>query len=236
MTDPFKWVTRDYRLREKRDLEEMQTDIEKATSANSYSWIIKGNITMKLAQGAERIIDVGCGWGRELTRLKNAIGIDIKIPFLRTARNYVKNDVILADAHCIPFTDNTFDFAVLSEVIEHLTDVRKVLKELKRILKPKAKLLIQTPNKNITLGKFIKKEGCGHIHEFTFIELKSLLEEFGFKVLLRTGSTIPYVPSTSKLERLNSSKVFFTLWKMLNRIIPVKWDLIILCELSDKKT
>ncbi|MEM2146880.1 MAG: methyltransferase domain-containing protein [Candidatus Jordarchaeaceae archaeon] len=236
MTDPFKWVTRDYRLREKRDLEELQTDIKKATSANSYSWIIKGNITMKLAQGAERIIDVGCGWGRELIRLKNAIGIDIEMPFLRTARNYVKNDVILADAHYIPFTDNTFDFAVLSEVVEHLTDVRKVLKELKRILKPKAKLLIQTPNKNITLGKFIKKKDCGHVHEFTFIELKNILKKLGFEVLLRTGSTIPYIPSTSKLERLNSNKVFFTFWKTLNRIIPIKWDLIVLCELSDKKT
>lgn len=236
MTNPFKWVNGDYRLRKKRDLEEMQTDIKKATSANSYSWIIKGNITMKLAQGAERIIDVGCGWGRELSRLRDAIGIDIELPFLRAARNYVKNDVILADAHYMPFIDNSFDFAILSEVIEHITDVRNVLNELKRILKPKARLLVQTPNKNITLGRFISKEKCGHVHEFTFTELKSLLEEFDFKVLLRTGSTMPYIPSTSKLEGLNSNKVFFTLWRTLNRIIPVKWDLIVLCELSSKKT
>lgn len=236
MANPYEWITKDYKLRRKRDLEEMQTNVEKATSANSFSWIIKGNITLKFAQNAERILDVGCGWGRELSRLENAIGIDIVIPFLKTARNYVKNEVVLADAHHLPFINNSFDFVVLSEVIEHLKDVRKALSELKRILKPKSKLLIQTPNKRITLGKFIHAEKSGHIHEFTFSELKNLLEEFGFKILQRTGSTIPYIPSTSKLEKLNSNKLFFSLWKLLNKVVPLKWDLIVLSEISDKKT
>lgn len=236
MADPYEWVTKDYKLRRKRDLEEMQKDLKKATSANSFSWIIKGNITMKFAQNAERVLDVGCGWGRELSRLENAIGIDIILPFLKTARNYVKNDVVLADAHCLPFINNSFDFVVLSEVIEHLKDARKALSELKRVLKPKCKLLIQTPDKSITLGKFIHAEKSGHIHEFSFPELKNLLEEFGFKILKRTGSTIPYIPSTSKLEKLNSNKFFFALWKLLNKVLPLKWDLIVLSELSSKKT
>lgn len=214
----------------------MQENVEKATSANSFSWIIKGNITLKFAQNAEKILDVGCGWGRELSRLKNAIGIDIVLPFLKTARNYVRNDVILADAHELPFVNNSFDYAVLTEVIEHLKDPRKVLSELKRILKPKSKLLIQTPNKRITFGKLIHPEKSGHVHEFSFLELKNLLEEFDFKVLQRTGSTIPYIPSTSKLEKLNFNKLFFIFWKLLNKVLPLKWDLIVLSELSDKKT
>jgi ubiquinone/menaquinone biosynthesis C-methylase UbiE len=233
--DPYEWVTSDYKLRKNRDLEEMQIDINKATSANAYSWIIKGNITMKFAQYSERVLDVGCGWGRELSRIKNAVGIDFTLPFLKTAKNYVKNDVVLADAHHLPFTSDSFDFVVVSEVIEHLTDVMKVLDELKRVLKPKGKLLIQTPNKKLTLSIFISPEKCGHVHEFTFPELKNLLEAFGFKILQRTGSTIPYIPSTSKFEKLNSNKLFFSFWKFMNKIIPLKWDIIVLSEL-DKKT
>jgi ubiquinone/menaquinone biosynthesis C-methylase UbiE len=231
MTDPYKWVTTRHTLRNKRDLEELQTNTSNATSANAFSWIKKGNITMKFAKGYGKILDIGCGWGRELVRLKNAVGVDVCLPFLRTARNYVKNDVILADANYLPFKENTFDFVVMSEVIEHLANPMKVLSEIKRVLKCKGKSLIQTPNKILTFGKIISAEKCGHIHEFTFLELKNLLESLGFKVLQHTVSTIPYIPSTSRFEKLNYNKLFFSIWKFLDKFVPIKWDVIVLSEL-----
>jgi ubiquinone/menaquinone biosynthesis C-methylase UbiE len=235
MRNPHNWVTKSHTLRRKRDLEEMQTDTRKATSANAYSWIKKGNITMEFARNAESILDVGCGWGRELSRLKNAIGIDTCLPFLKTARHYIKNDVILADARYLPFKGNSFDFAVISEVIEHITNPIKVLGEVKRVLKFKGELLIQTPNKLLTLGKFISSGECGHVHEYVFLELRNLLTSLGFRILQKTGSTIPYVPSTSKLERLNHSRLFFSIWKSLDTIVPLKWDMIILGEMVRDK-
>ncbi len=235
MTDAYELVTKDYCLRNKRDLEEMQKDPKKATSANAYSWIKKGNITMELAKSSENILDVGCGWGRELCKLQNAVGVDISKVFLRTARTYIKNDVILTDAHYLPFKDNSFSFVVMSEVIEHLENPTKVLVEIKRVLRTKGRLLIQTPNKALTLGKFISSEKCGHIREFTFVELKNLLEPFGFNILKRSGSTLPYIPSTSRLEKLNHSRLFFSFWRLLNKTIPLKWDIIILSESANKK-
>lgn len=232
MANPYEWVTKRYTLRKKRDIEELQTDTSRATSANSFSWIKKGNITMELAKDARRILDIGCGWGRELIRLKNAVGIDICLPFIKTARKYVKNNVILADAHYLPFKENSFDFVVVSEVMEHVKNHIKVLKEIRRALKIRGKLLLQTPNKILTFGKVISSEKCGHVYEFTFSELKNLLESFGFKILQRTGSTIPYIPSTSKFEKLNSNPFFFSFWRLLNKVIPIKWDIIILSEFS----
>lgn len=232
MSDPYEWITKNYTLRKKRDLEELQTDKNKASSANSFSWIKKGNITMEFAKDAERVLDVGCGWGRELIRLKNAVGIDLCLPFIRTARNYVKNDVILADAHHLPFREKAFDFIVISEVLEHIANSFRILIELKRVLKIKGKLLIQTPNRILTLGRLISSEKCGHVHEFTFTELKNLLGFFGFKILERTGSTIPYIPSTVKFEKLNYNTFFFSAWKFLDRIVPIKWDIIVLSELT----
>lgn len=235
MKDPYKWVTASFTLRKKRDLEEIQTDTNKATSANAYSWIKKGNMTMKFARNAGIILDVGCGWGRELSRLKNAVGIDLCLPFLKTARHYVRNDVILADAQHLPFKEDILDFVVASEVIEHIANPVQVLAEVRRVLKPEGKFLIQTPNKHVTLGKFLSSRECGHVHEFVFSELKNLLTSYGFVVLEKTGSTIPYIPSTSRFEGLNCSRLFFSVWKSLDKIIPLKWDMIILSEIPREK-
>jgi ubiquinone/menaquinone biosynthesis C-methylase UbiE len=233
MTNPYDWVTKNHMLKKKRDLEELQTDSRIATSANSFSWITKGNITMEFARDAEMVLDVGCGWGRELIRLKNAIGIDMSLPFLKTARNYVKNDVVLADVHHLPFKRDSFEFIVTSEVLEHVENAAQVIKELKRVMKPKGRLLIQTPNKALTFGRLISSEKCGHVQEFKFQELKNMLESSGFFVLRRTGSTIPYIPSTSRFEKLNENALFFSMWKLMNRTIPVKWDMIVLSELAE---
>jgi ubiquinone/menaquinone biosynthesis C-methylase UbiE len=232
MADPCEWVTKNHTLKKKRDLEELQMNPKIATSANSFSWIIKGNMTMEFVGKTQMVLDVGCGWGRELVRLKNAVGIDVSLPFLKTARNYVKNDVILADAHHLPFRKDSFDFIVTSEVLEHVANVAQVLKELKRILKLKGRLLIQTPNKSLTFGVLISPQKRGHVHEFTFKELKDMLQSLGFMILHRTGSTIPYIPSTSKFEKLNENALFFSLWKLLNRAINMRWDMIVLSELT----
>jgi ubiquinone/menaquinone biosynthesis C-methylase UbiE len=235
MTDVYDWITKNHKLRNRRDLEELQTDTKKATSANSFSWIAKGNITMKYALGTDRILDVGCGWGRELSRLEGAIGIDLCLPFLKTARTYVKNDVVLADAQHLPFRNDAFGFVVISEVIEHIVNPTLAFEEMKRALKKRGKLLVQTPNKAVTLGRFISSERCGHVHEFTRSELRNLLVALGFAILVQTGSTIPYIPSTNRFEKLNSNRLFFSLWKILNRFIPLKWDIIFLSELANER-
>ena len=142
-------LTPDYKLRLRRDLEELQTDLTKATSANSYCWIKKGNITKELAKDSKKILDLGCGWGRELSRLQNAIGIDVSRPSLRTAKNYVPNEVVLASINSLPFKDDAFDLIVMSEVIEHLGNQEGSIKEAVRVLQDKGRLILQTPNSQL---------------------------------------------------------------------------------------
>ena len=118
--NPYNWVTRNYKLKHQRDIEKLQSNLDEATSATAYSWIKKRNITKKLAGKPRRVLDVGCGWGRELVRFNNAVGVDVCLPFLKTAKNYTSNELVLSDASSLPFKDNSFDLAIMSEVIEHL--------------------------------------------------------------------------------------------------------------------
>ncbi len=60
-----------------------------------------------------------------------------------------ENCDIICDIKNIPLEDETFDFILCSEVIEHLIDPYYALKELKRILKKNGKILITAPFRSL---------------------------------------------------------------------------------------
>lgn len=80
-------------------------------------------------------LDIGCGRNKH----KNYIGIDIAL----------ESD---ADAICdlnhmpLPFKDCIFDSIILQDVIEHLDDIDKLLKEIYRIAKQESIIKIRTPH------------------------------------------------------------------------------------------
>lgn len=93
--------------------------------------------------GSICILDVGCGmgmWGYFLRALRSNVvylcGLDITPVYLRfVAKRKVYDDIILCDCFHLPFKDRSFDFVLLSEVLEHLNKARgySVLKQLDRI-------------------------------------------------------------------------------------------------------
>ncbi len=68
---------------------------------------------------------------------------DVKTEYLNISEK-AKPDY-LADAKNIPVENNTFDAAILTEVLEHVDDPKEVLREAFRILKPEGKLIITVP-------------------------------------------------------------------------------------------
>lgn len=229
------WITHDYALRKKSSIEQMQFDLKKSTFTSSYSWIVKAKITSGMVEGTGRILDIGCGWGRETHRYTDSVGIDLCIPFLKTAKKYSDNHFIRASADYLPFKTGIFSHAIMTEVIEHLElpQQKKALTEVKRVLIPKGKLIVQTPNRCITrLRRGGVSKEYGHKNELNARELKTLLQNYHYKILKFTGSTIPYIPSDSRLKFLDSNYFFLKFWRLLNRLFSwlIKWDIIILAE------
>jgi len=66
--------------------------------------------------------------------------------------------------------DNSFDFAVSFQVIEHIQDDKAFVSEIHRVLKPGGKLLLTTPNRLMSLTR-----NPWHIREYTADELKHVL-------------------------------------------------------------
>ncbi len=53
--------------------------------------------------------------------------------------------ISVADIYRLPFWDSSFDLVICSEVLEHIPDDRKAMRELFRVLKPGGWSIIQVP-------------------------------------------------------------------------------------------
>ncbi|MEO0293841.1 MAG: class I SAM-dependent methyltransferase [candidate division WOR-3 bacterium] len=142
------------------------------------------------------IIDIGCGEGRYLK--ENIIGADISIEKLKKAKKK-RNLSLLINLDIegeLCFRDNSFDFVLFSEVLEHLRFPEKALKNIFNILKPSGKLLLTVPHRlrraieyeDIKpLREYGIKEGTygnKYIHRnFSKEEIASLLKKTGFEIV-----------------------------------------------------
>ncbi|HEY4996508.1 MAG TPA: class I SAM-dependent methyltransferase [Solirubrobacteraceae bacterium] len=134
----------------------MDRDYELQThQAEDRHWWYRGRRTvldgvidsLGLAHDA-RILDAGCGSGRnmvELARHGIVTGVELSEPSVVLARERGAGEVIAGSVLEMPFPDDSFDFAVSLDVIEHLEDDLAALKELRRTIAPGGALLVTVP-------------------------------------------------------------------------------------------
>ena len=97
-------------------------------------------------------LDLGCGDGK-LTEIvlnrvgrRELVGIDIDPEETEQAKQYdFYARIHTTPGTAIPEADKTFDFAFSNSVLEHIDNVRKVLQETARLLKPGGVFLFTVP-------------------------------------------------------------------------------------------
>jgi SAM-dependent methyltransferase len=103
------------------------------------------------------ILDGGCGRGFYLNFLRAAgnaalVGIELEHEFLQIARASLSHlsgiQLVSANLYCLPFENDHFDKAILSEVLEHVDDDVAALASVGRVLKPGGLVAITVPNAN----------------------------------------------------------------------------------------
>lgn len=154
---------------------------------------------------AGRLLDVGCGGGRFLNRMKKrgwqVEGTDFDEQATRkvSARYGIKTHV--GDLAQCALPADSFDVISMSQAIEHLYDPLATLRESLRILKPGGLLVMTTPNAlslgASEFGAFWRGwEAPRHLHLFSVESLRRLTQRAGFEVTeastYSAGSAVVY--------------------------------------------
>ncbi|NTV72022.1 MAG: methyltransferase domain-containing protein [Azonexaceae bacterium] len=89
-------------------------------------------------------LDVGCGIGDMLSYRANTMGVDVN------SRNvdYCQSkglDAYVMEPDILPFDSSVFDSALLDNVLEHIANPEPLLREIKRVLRPKGSLVVGVP-------------------------------------------------------------------------------------------
>lgn len=211
-------------------------------------------------------VDLGCASGKQVfemaKRIKFCYGVDIAENFIDFAKQKAKAEDIknvdfrTSPLENLPFKDKTFDIVLCSEVLEHVEDLPKSLREIKRICKEGAKVVITVPNLNsdgtvwgrimraLRLRKFtpfndfspegIKNHKDTHVREFDIKKIKTVLKKNGFKInKVTTVSMIDFfdAPIDFMLKVRPLRKIMISIEKYLsNRKIPLGRHIVILAE------
>ena len=175
------------------------------------------------------VLDIGCGGG-SLSMLFsrsgfNVTGVDPDSTAIQAATDHARKanlDIAFrsAPAEHLPFGASTFDVVVVSEVLEHVSDVDGALDEIYRVLKFGGVLLFSTPNRSIVsyllLIKFAQDWRLTRIlhrveHEYRKLlkprELDRALESRGIDVFEIVGVTAPFSALPSALTHYLRHKV-----------------------------
>ncbi len=149
-------------------------------------------VTGRLPQGTT-VLDVGCGRGELLRRLKNdrqtlGTGIDINRDVVDVLRRESGIPVLHGTLCEVGCESASFDLVTLTEYLEHEPHPRPVIEEVRRIIKPGGFVAIEVPDISGPPGRWFgpnwwQIDAPRHLTYFSPKTLTQLLESSGFEVL-----------------------------------------------------
>jgi ubiquinone/menaquinone biosynthesis C-methylase UbiE len=109
-----------------------------------------------------RIVDLGCGSGRDLvswgvTASDRVTGLDINSSHLAIAKARFPNRTYLQCAgECLPFEDESFDRVISNTALPYM-NIQKTLAEIHRILVPEGSLSVSLHPPSFTIAELFHK-------------------------------------------------------------------------------
>jgi SAM-dependent methyltransferase len=148
------------------------------------------------ALGGKTLLDAGCGTGwfskRAAERGALVTSMDLGDKLLSEVAKKCATNRVIGSILAIPFPEDTFDYVISSEVIEHVPDPFKAVAELHRVLKPGGTLVITTPNRLwhfsvVIANRLTLRPYQGLENWIGYSEMREKLKGFGFYDIYMKG-------------------------------------------------
>lgn len=131
-----------------------------------------------------RILDAGCGTGRNLIEfgaLGDARGIDSSPEAIDFCRRRGVLGATEGRLESLPFEDGSFHLILATDVLEHLEDDRSVMRELRRVAAPGARLLATVPAYRWLWSQH--DDAHHHVRRYTLRDLRRRLRAEGWEAV-----------------------------------------------------
>lgn len=176
------------------------------------------------------ILEIGCGNGMKL-KIYQEYGMETKgiEPYgPETNEKAKKLGITKSTIKKAPFKENSFDYIILKEVLEHVPNQNEVLKASHKWLKPNGRLIITIPNTKGIWNKIFKENWYGydvprHLYNYNSKNIKIALEKVGLKINKIRTYDMPYMFDgslkfylTSKTKKTSHPLVFSNIMKIIS--------------------
>lgn len=169
-----------------------------------FYWVKPGLFSRK-----SKILDLGCGSGRLLLKLKNSGFENVE-----GAEPYIDHDLRYSNGLEIKKADinevkDTYDLVMLHHVLEHMPDQNAAFESLKRILNPDGTLLINIPMIDSYAWRefgplcFQLEDAPRHFYLHSVQSIRLLAEKYGFVI-----DDIRYYADPAALRRSDKKNEF----------------------------
>jgi SAM-dependent methyltransferase len=128
-----------------------------------------------------KILDAGCGTGSNIiffNQYGKTYGTDISPIATKFCRIRGIKNVITSDVSKLPYKDRFFDLVSCMDVLEHIENEDKAIREIYRILKPGGLVLLTVPALPFIFSKHDKAQG--HFRRYNIKHLRQILTSAGF--------------------------------------------------------
>lgn len=175
-----------------------------------------------------RVLEIGTGTG---------YGVDIIAPH---AERYVTLDKCRSEelpempsnvefVQCavppLPFEDESFDYVVSFQVIEHIKRDKEFVREVYRVLKPGGRFIVSTPNRPMSLTR-----NPWHVREYTAEQFGALLSIFPSVEALGVGGNERvwsyYEKNRESVHRIMRFDILRMQWWMPRWVLQIPYDIL----------
>ncbi len=178
------------------------------------------------------VLEVGCGegYGMELLAPKATkyLAVD-KFPTHINPQLPDFKKITFRQMNVPPFDgldDNLFDYIVSFQVIEHIEDDEFFVRELYRVLKPGGKLILTTPNIQMSLTR-----NPWHVREYTPTQLKNLVagifNQVELKGVFGNAKVMEYYEANKKsVRKFTRLDIFNLQYRLPRRFLQIPYDIL----------